>query len=574
MKEGESIRACDVRFLPIISAYARTLGVVEEVDRLCGSKRGVSDGQIVLALILDSLSGRSPLFRLPQAFAKLDTELLLGEAISPEKLNDDAVGRALDRIFEVGTGTVLSAVALRAVKLFDLDITHVHHDTTSHSVYGDYDLYGEESRDQPFVITFGFSKDHRPDLKQLVHSLLCVDAGIPIFSQCENGNLSDKVVNRNLIPTMVERMAELGQDNFLYVADSALITPDNLALMDDWKSGFRFVSRLSASYKECGKAIAKAVRQDSWHDLGILSEEPSTPKRKPAHYHGFETLVDLYGFWYRALVIHSDAYDERRVKKLERTLEKDRVEMERVASEQEKIEYACAPDAQAAVLRLPKGRFHELVGQVEEKPVYATGRPKADGTRKIQRITYRLKVSLRPREQAIARARKEAGCFVLITNEPEESSGGLNSKELLRAYHDQHSVEQNFGFLKDPVIVNALFLKSPRRIEALGLILVLALMIWRLMERTMRVSLKGSDSKVVGWNNRQTSRPTSFMMTTKFVSVIVIRTDERRFLAEPLDPIQKRYLQILGLSETVFTNPSVSVGSEGAIGKQARRGAG
>ncbi len=247
--------------------------------------------------------------------------------------------------------------------------------------------------------------------------------------------------------------------------------------------------------------------------------------------------MDLYGVWYRALVVHSDAYDERRVKKLERTLEHDKLEVERIASEQEKIEYACAPDAQAAVLRLPKGRFHELVGQVEEKPIYVTGRPKADGTRKIQRTTYRLKISLQPREEAIARARKEAGCFVLITNEPEESSGGLSSKELLRAYQDQHSVEQNFGFLKDPVIVNALFLKSPRRIEALGLILVLALMIWRLMERTMRVSLKESNTKVVGWNNRQTSRPTSFMMTTKFVSVIVIRTAEQRFLAEPLDPV-------------------------------------
>jgi transposase len=574
MKEGDPIRACDVKFLPIVSAYARTLGVVEEVDRLCGPKRGVSDGQIVLALVLDALTGRSPLFRLPQVFAKLDTGLLLGEGLSPEKLNDDAVGRALDRIFEVGTSKVLSALALRAVKLFDLDTTHVHHDTTSHSVYGDYDLYGEETHDQPFVITFGFSKDHRPDLKQLVHSLLCVDAGIPIYSQCENGNLSDKVVNRNLIPTMVERMAELGQENFLYVADSALITPDNLSLMDDYKSGFRFVSRLPASYKECGKAIAKAVRQDIWHDLGSLSEEPSTPKRKPAHYHGFETVVDLYEVWHRALVVHSDAYDERRIKRLERMLEQGRADAERIAIEQEKIEYACLPDAHAAVLRLPKGRFHELVGRVEEEPIYATGRPKADGTRKIKRTTYRLKISLRPREEAIARARAEAGCFVLVTNEPEEAAGGLSSKELLRAYQDQHSVEQNFGFLKDPVIVNALFLKSPRRIEVLGLILVLALMIWRLMERTMRVSLKESNAKVDGWNKRQTSRPTSFMMTTKFVSVIVIRTDERRFLAEPLDPIQERYLQILGLSATVFTNPAAGLMLQGPVRNKQRGGSG
>ena len=172
MRDRESMRASDVRYLPIVSAYARTLGVVEEIDRLCGHERGISPGRIVLALMVDALSGRTPLFRLPQAFAKMDTELLLGEAIAPEKLNDDAVGRALDRLYEVGTSKVLSAVSLRAVKLFDLDTTHVHHDTTSRAVYGDYDLYSEDTHDQPFTITFGFSKEHRPDLKQLVHSLL------------------------------------------------------------------------------------------------------------------------------------------------------------------------------------------------------------------------------------------------------------------------------------------------------------------------------------------------------------------------------------------------------------------
>lgn len=92
----------------------------------------------------------------------------------------------------------------------------------------------------------------------------------------------------------------------------------------------------------------------------------------------------------------------------------------------------------------------------------------------------------------------EAGCFVLITNEPFESERGMSSLELLRLYKDQHSIEQNFGFLKDVLIVNALFLKSPKRIEALGLILVLALMVWRLMERTMRMSLRESGSKVTG----------------------------------------------------------------------------
>jgi hypothetical protein len=111
MGEGESIRASDVRYLPIVSAFAQTIGVVEEVDRLIGHKNGISPGRVVLALMVEALSGRTPLFHLPQAFARLDTELLLGEAISHEKLNDDEVGRVLDRLYELGTSRVLSAIA-------------------------------------------------------------------------------------------------------------------------------------------------------------------------------------------------------------------------------------------------------------------------------------------------------------------------------------------------------------------------------------------------------------------------------------------------------------------------------
>ncbi len=132
----------------------------------------------------------------------------------------------------------------------------------------------------------------------------------------------------------------------------------------------------------------------------------------------------------------------------------------------------------------------------------------------------------------------------------------MSSFELLRLYKEQHSIEQNFGFLKDPLIVNALFLKSPQRIEALGLVLVLALMVWRLMERTMRVSLRESGSKITGWDKKPTSRPTSFMMTTKFLSVIVIRLEGRRQFGNPIQSVQEDYLRILGLSPDVFVNPA------------------
>jgi|GEM_PF-1465851 len=111
-------------------------------------------------------------------------------------------------------------------------------------------------------------------------------------------------------------------------------------------------------------------------------------------------------------------------------------------------------------------------------------------------------------------------------------------------------------FLKDPEFVNALFLKSPRRIEALGLILILALMIWRLMERTMRLTLRASKSKVTGWKKRKTSRPTSFMMTTVFGAIFVMMTGGARRLAKRLSQRQQEYLKILQVPPEVFTTPA------------------
>jgi len=553
--ESLNLQASDVRFLPIVSAFVKKIGVVDEINRLCPSEKDVSPGHVMMALILDTLSGRSPLYRLERSFKGMDLELLLGVDVPSSKLNDDAVGRVLDGVWEAGTGKLLTAVALRAVKMFSLDTSRVHHDTTSMTVYGDYDLYADPDHGQPFVITYGFSKEHRPDLKQLVHSLLCVDHGIPIWSKCENGNESDKTINKNLMGRIVEKMHELGQENPLYVADSALVTEDNLGLMSDEEKGFRFVTRLPATYAECDAAIARAVQAERWEDLGILAEDSSSSKRPPAHYHGFETSVTLYNRIYRALVVHSSAHDKRKTKKLERLLTQDLAEMAKVKTEQEKIAYACLPDAQAALSRLDKGKFHKLVGRIEEMRRYGRGRPKADGSRSLNGISYRIRLEIERREEPIKKAEKEAGCFVLLTNAPCEGNEAMGSRGLLEAYKAQDIVERNFGFLKDDLIVNSLFLKSPARIEALGLVLVLSLMIWRLMERTMRMSLKERETTIIGWEKRQTSRPTSFMMTTRFLSVIVLRTSVGRFLGNPFNNVQLAYLKALGLSQEIFTKP-------------------
>jgi len=551
---GEDVRMCNVGFLPLVSAYAARIGLVDEIDRLVKCQMEVSPGRVVLALILDALTGRSPLFRVSEFFADKDVELLLGENIPISKLNDDTLGRVLDRIAEVGTNTILGAIAVAVVRLFSLDVSHVHHDVTSLSVYGDY-LLREEDGPSPFLITNGFSKNHRPDLKQVVHSLLCVDNGIPISSKLLDGNKSDKTINRDLIPQMVERMRTLGQEAFVYVADSALVTEENLRLIDDWDNGFLFVSRLPMTYGECRAAIEEAVEADAWEEIGMISDEPVTPNRKPASYRAFETVVPLHGIMYRALVVHSDAHDRRRQKKVDKAIAKEEEEIAKLKKSVEKIEYACLPDAEAALARIPRQTYHELTVTVEQRPLYHRGRPKADGTRRIKSMRYGLKISAALHEQTVERLRQEAGCFVLISNTLAEGTDSVSARDLLTIYKDQHMVERNFAFLKDPVFVNALFLKSPSRIEALGLILVLALLICRLMERTMRLNLRTTDSTVTGWDKRQTSRPTFLMLTTKFVGVFFLVSALGRRLGNPFNPVQLRYLEILDLTPEIFRNP-------------------
>jgi transposase len=154
----------------------------------------------------------------------------------------------------------------------------------------------------------------------------------------------------------------------------------------------------------------------------------------------------------------------------------------------------------------------------------------------------------------MARMEEEAGCFVLLTNVPTTGDLAHSAGDILKVYKDQHGTEQHYGFLKDPVMVKSLFLKKPERIEALGLVLLLALLIWRLMERAMRTYVDTTSTPLTGWDKKATERPTSFMMVTKFAGVLVLKLGHHRQLARPLSVVQQQYLTALDVSPAYFTD--------------------
>src|ERR687886_2186729 len=310
------IEVYPVQHLPILKAYADQLGLVSLINHYVPTEMEVDAGTVVLALVLDTLSGHSPLYRLEEFFAQQDTELLLGKAVPPQALNDDTVGRVLDRLYDFGTMRLFTACAVRAAMRFGLERRYVHFDTTSRSVWGDYQL--AETQALPFQMTYGYSKDKRPDLKQFVLSTLCVDRAVPLWGKPEDGNASDKTVHNTVLSNIATFLATHGvaPGAYIYVADAALVTEDNLTALGDTL----FISRLPATYNECGRLIAEAVAHNAWEDVGVLAHTKPTKHRPATSYKVSEGEVTLYGMAYRAVVVRSSAQDKRRQQRLARDI--------------------------------------------------------------------------------------------------------------------------------------------------------------------------------------------------------------------------------------------------------------
>ena len=536
--------------LPIVARFCEKIGLADTVNRAVPTEMAVNVGTVVQLMVLDTLSGRSPLYRLESFAESVDTGLLLGRKIAANAFNDTTLGRAMDVIYEAGTEQLFSQIAFRAAGAFpeDLDMQHVHFDTTSVSVWGDYPLCtGQEDQLQ---VNRGHSKDRRPDLKQFLIKMLSIHRNIPVLGGCENGNTSDKAINNRTLNNLSKYLARygIGEGAFVYIADSAMITPKNLEAVGD----NLFISRLPATYNETGRVIMDAVRQGKWRD--VETGVQSSGRRKAAQYRVCEMDVTIKKKNYRAIVVHSDAHDKRRQKRLDRMLAESREQAEKTLREAVKTEYFCCEDAEAAVEKLhgEKTPFHCCQCRVVEKVTYARGRPPKNGERTVSKIRYILEGEVAERSEEVEQAREAAGCFVLLTNTPLEGEMAHAPEDVLTAYKEQHGIEANFGFLKDDLIVNDLFLKKPDRIEVLGFILLTALLIWRLMEHVMREYLKRTDTTISGWDNKPTRTPTSFMMMTKFTGLLVAEIGGEWYFANPLSDVQQEYIRALGLSEAVL----------------------
>ena len=268
METTPNLQVYDLGHLGLVASIVDQIGLVQTVDQFVGPRPGekVSTGMALKAAILNALGFvTSPLYLFGHFFQGKPTELLLGPGITPELLNDDRMGRMLDSLYAAGVTELFVEVAKSARRAFPFPVRALHVDSTSFHVHGAYGS-GEEGQtdtgDEPLVIrlTHGYSRDHRPDLKQWVMNLICADTGgIPLLFAPGDGNQSDQEA---LVPLLARyrQGLELGE---VVVLDGASYSQENLGALQ----GFSWVMRVPATLKEARALLREEVPQEAWRPL-------------------------------------------------------------------------------------------------------------------------------------------------------------------------------------------------------------------------------------------------------------------------------------------------------------------
>jgi transposase len=178
--------------LGLIACMIKDLGLISMIDArlIPDAQAEITPGAAVAGMILNGLGfANRPLSLTPLFFANKPLDLLFRAGVEAPMFNRFKLGRTLDEIHAYGCDLLFSELALAVCAQEGIEQRFDHLDTTSFSLSGDY---VPESDEQAIHITHGYSKDHRPDLKQAVLELLVSqDGGVPLVSHSWDGNASD-----------------------------------------------------------------------------------------------------------------------------------------------------------------------------------------------------------------------------------------------------------------------------------------------------------------------------------------------------------------------------------------------
>lgn len=531
-QQKQDFQSKNLDHLGIIAGIIDEIGIVEKINEifLIDSREKINTGEVVKAIILNGLGFVSkPLYLFSQFFEDKATEHLLGEGIKAEDLNDDKIGRVMDKLYKYGLTKLFMVVALEVVKKYEISTKYSHLDSTSLHLHGEYNncQISPESelginRENPIVIKQGYSRDHRPDLKQCILDLIVSsDGDIPLFFRGASGNESDKAVFAHIL---VEYEKQIDFESIM-VADSALYSESNLKLM----SNMKWISRVPLSIKKAKNLV----------------KEFTSKELKPSQIKGYsyqESKVTYGGIEQRWLLVESAERKKSDLNKLTQKIQEEFLKFSKQLVKLVKNEFE-----QASLVEI---KVQELAAQLKYHQI--SDLKITSSLNKVQTVVYQISAQLRENQELIIQHQNSCGRFILATNILETTE--LESPEIIKIYKEQQSTERGFRFIKDPLFfADSLFVKNPERVETMMMLMSLCLLVYNLGQRQLRISLKKQKATVKSQVNKPTEVPTlrwifqcfqgiHLMITQEFQRILNLTESRCRILQFLPKPCQKYYL--------------------------------
>lgn len=489
---AEDVSTKHIGHLGLVADKMDELGLIKLVDERLpiseahGAK--VTHGERVAAMILNGLGFMdSRLYMFPEFLADKSVDRLFEREMNVHCFNDDATGRCLDEIAAYGSTKFITELAFKIGREKNLLGKSVNIDTTTLSLYGDYEASDRKGTDIP-VPAQGYAKSGRHDLKQMVLLLATTGAAnFPIWMQSHSGNASDQKTMPKAAVDMHEFCQGLADaPKFTYVGDSAFYS-NILEHSDQFPWISRVSERLSAARK--------------------LTELEDVEVRWQALDHGYrcaEFDSDYGNVTQRWFMYFSQEAFERETKTLDKNIEKENLEQQKTWWHLSNKLFDCEADCLKAIDEAKKKmKYHRITAAAEAILKHeGAGRPKKDAKKAV--AGYQVVYSLSQDQEKCKKIRHKKGRFILASNDM-----ALSALEILKEYKAQSGTEGGFKFIKnDAFQVDSVFLKTATRIDALMAIMTLCLMIYGVSQYDLREALAENNESVRSQTGKQTQTPT------------------------------------------------------------------
>ena len=506
------LESLEVGATPLVRLFLQRLDLPalfeQHLPPLPGRPAALPSSICLSVLLANLLLARQPLYAIPRWAARRVPEhlgLLPGQVAL---LNDDRIGRALDHLARADRASLLITLVRRAVREFDIDLAEFHQDTTTVTFSGEYAGQAPaNAADRPPRITFGYNKDHRPDLKQLLFGItISADGAVPLHCKIYDGNTSDDSVHQDTW-TFLEQL--VGSADFLYVADSKLCSRENMAFIAS-RHG-RFLTVMPRTRAEAGW-FRTEVQQRSLTWLEVHRE--ANPRRRSdpdVVYHGVEASRGS-SEGYRVLWYRSSQKEEQDRQSRQGRLDRARTRLEDLRTSRRRGVFATAEEARTVGQRiLDEEQVQdwlriEVDEEVQERFTQArAGRPGPNTTyRRVEDKQYRIR--LEEDGQALKREALCDGLFPLMTNDKS-----LSLAEALGKYKYQPFVEKRHEQLKTVFGVAPVWLKNVERVSSMLWLYYVVELVQALVERETRrrMEQEGITSLALYPEQRASSAPTA-----------------------------------------------------------------